>query len=151
MNVMRRLLPVLIGLLLAGCSSSGSKGDDTSPGSGGGDDSGGGSADCTVDTDGDGVDDCAEADLGTDPDNEDSDGDGILDGAEIDCGSDPLDAAEQCSACGWPRNDPGNLVSTGTEEGDVIANLSFIDQCQEPVNLWDFAGEYHILYMTAAW
>ena len=39
----------------------------------------------------------------------------------------------------------------GLNEGDVIANLAFIDQCEEEVSLWDFAGEYHILWMTAAW
>ena len=65
--------------------------------------------------------------------------------------SDPIDAGQKCYACGWKHNDPGTLASTGSNEGDVIANLDLIDQCKEPVRLWDFAGEYHILFMTAAW
>ena len=81
----------------------------------------------------------------------DSDGDGVEDCIELDCGSDSLDSEEQCFACGWTRNDPGDLESTGSSEGDVIANLRFIDQCGEEVSLWDFAGEYHILWMTASW
>ena len=73
------------------------------------------------------------------------------DGAEPDCTSDPKDAGEGCYACGWAHNDPGSLVSTGAEVGDVIKNLPFIDQCGEAVHLWDFAGAYHILDMTGAW
>jgi hypothetical protein len=143
-------IPTLVaGLCLIGCASGGDKGDDSSGGGAG--DSGSGTTECLADSDMDGVTNCIEEEIGTDPDNPDSDGDGTSDGAEIDCGSDPLDAEEQCYACGWPQNDPGNLVSTGTQEGDVIANLRFIDQCNEELSLWDLAGEYHILYMTAAW
>jgi hypothetical protein len=43
------------------------------------------------DTDGDGLPDDEEAQLGTDPASTDSDGDGLPDGEEIDLGSDPLD------------------------------------------------------------
>jgi len=42
-------------------------------------------------------------------------------------------------------------VSTGAGEGDVMVNLAMIDQCGEEVTLWDFAQEYHILFITAAW
>ena len=112
-----------------------------------------GSGDCEVssDADGDGLDDCAELAAGLDPDLADSDGDGDSDGDEFDCGSDPLDEDERCFACGWTRRDPGDLESTGSGEGDVIANLQFIDQCEEEVALWDFAEEYHILWLTASW
>jgi uncharacterized repeat protein (TIGR01451 family) len=51
-------------------------------------------ADCneTVDTDGDGLSDCAEArDHGTDPNDTDSDNDGFSDGTEVAAGTDPLD------------------------------------------------------------
>ena len=108
---------------------------------------------CSVedDADADGVNDCDEEALGTDPDLADSDGDGLSDKEEIDCISDPLNADEQCYECGWPHNDPGNLVSTGNAEGDVIDNIKMVDQCGEMVDIWDFHGEYHILYMTAAW
>jgi hypothetical protein len=106
---------------------------------------------CGGDEDGDGIEDCAELDLGTDPRSADSDGDGLSDRDELDCGADPLDAEDLCYACGWDHGDPGDLVSTGAAEGDVIANLEMIDQCGEAVDLWDFTGEYYVLFMTAAW
>ncbi len=105
-----------------------------------------------VDSDGDGLSDCDELnETGTDPLVTDSDGDGFSDGVEVDCVSNPMDGGEVCYACGWGHNDPGTLVSTGNEEGDVLADLDLFDQCQEAVRLWDFAGEYHILFATAAW
>jgi hypothetical protein len=112
-----------------------------------------GTEDCApaIDTDGDGISDCDEIDLGTDPSLADTDGDGYDDDVEIDCHSDPNDPAEVCSTCGWPHNDPGDLVATGNDAGDTIANLTFVDQCEEEVRLWDLAGEYHILWMTATW
>lgn len=107
--------------------------------------------DDTADSDNDGLNDCQEEELGTDPLSEDSDGDGVSDLVENDCSSDPLDAADACYRCGWAKNDPGTLNSTGSESGDVIDNISMVDQCGEEVDIWDFHGEYHILYMTAAW
>ncbi len=107
--------------------------------------------DCDADADADGLDDCAEAELGTDPGVADSDGDGLSDGEEADCVSDPLDPDEQCYACGWAHNDPGTLTATGADVGDTIANLTLVDQCEEPVALWDFAGAYTVAFLTAAW
>ena len=108
---------------------------------------------CLVDTDSDsdGLDDCDEVELGTDPENPDSDGDGFTDNEEVDCVSDPTNGDEQCYACGWEHNDPGNLQSDGANVGDVVANLQMVDQCGDMVDLWDFHGEYHVLYQTAAW
>lgn len=104
------------------------------------------------DGDGDGLDDCVEADeLGTDPTLPDSDGDGATDGEELDCDADPLDATSTCYACNWPQRDPGDLATTGDAEGDVVAALTFKDQCREDVALYDFAGTYQILFMTAVW
>ena len=107
--------------------------------------------DAAADLDADGIDDCTELDLGTNPELADSDGDGFTDSDEIDCVSNPNDADEQCYACGWEHNDPGNIESTGSDYGDVAANVQLPDQCGEVADLWDFHGEYHILYMTAAW
>ena len=103
------------------------------------------------DSDGDGISDGEEQTLGTDPMNDDSDGDGYIDSDELDCDTDPMDEGEYCYDCGWEHNDPGNLVSTGSNEGDVIANLQLADQCGQVVDLWDFYGDYHILFQTAAW
>jgi len=129
--------PLLLLSLLA-CNSGG---DSAAPG-----------VDCsTDDVDQDGLDGCTEVAIGTDPDLADSDGDGLSDGAEVDCVSDPLDPTQQCYACGWAHDDPGNLVSTGPAEGDVIADLALWDQCGEETSLWDFAREYHILFLTAEW
>jgi len=104
-----------------------------------------------LDEDGDGLSQCEEEELGTDPAERDSDGDGFDDDEELECVSDPLDADEVCYACGWQHNDPGDLGGVGPDEGDTIGNFELWDQCEEEVDLWDFAGEYHILYLTAAW
>ena len=108
-------------------------------------------ASCELDADGDGLVDCDEVALGTDPDAADSDADGTSDGDELACGADPLDVDEQCYECGWYRGDPGTLESTGADIGDTIENIAMTDQCGELVDLWDFAGEYHVLFLTAAW
>ncbi|MGB0640711.1 MAG: hypothetical protein ACPGTU_15335 [Myxococcota bacterium] len=105
----------------------------------------------TSDSDGDGITECDELELGTDPNNADTDGDGFADAEEVLCVSDPTDPDEQCYACGWEHRDPGNLESTGSDVGDVMDNVSLVDQCGEMVDLWDFYGEYHVLYLTAAW
>lgn len=106
---------------------------------------------CGGDVDGDGLDECDELELGTDPELADTDGDGDSDSAELDCLSDPLDGDEACYLCGWARADPGDLVSTGAQVGDTVSELQFIDQCADDVSLWDFAGTYRVLYMLPAW
>ncbi len=53
--------------------------------------------------------------------------------------------------CGWPRNDPGTLVSTGALTGDVIDNLLGYDQCGEVVELWDLFGSYNLVFIAGAW
>jgi hypothetical protein len=138
-----RLIPALAALLwVAGCQPADE--DDLVDA---------GAAPCSADSDadGDGLDDCTEEELGLDLNNEDSDGDGYTDLDEIDCLSDPLDGDEACYACGWNRNDPGDLVSTGSGIGDVMDNVKLNDQCGEMVDVWDLYGEYHIIYHTAAW
>jgi len=107
--------------------------------------------DPAADADGDGLDDCLEEELGADPNNPDSDGDGLTDAEEVDCVSDPTDATEQCYACGWAHNDPGDLTGFGPALGDTLADISLVDQCGEEVRVHDFAGRYTILFMTAEW
>ena len=101
--------------------------------------------------DGDCLSNAEELLAGTDPKLADTDGDGFDDCAELECGSRPADRQHVCYACGWKRGDPGGLVSTGAEEGDVIENIPLVDQCGQSVPLWDFAGVYRILFMTTLW
>ena len=150
---MRRLLPLILIAGLAACGTSGAKDDSGSKtsataGAGG---AGGAGLDPAGNEDGDCLTNAEEVEKGTDPLLADSDADGISDCDEIACVSNPVDANQKCYACGWKHADPGTLQSTGAKEGDVIANLSLFDQCEEEIKLWDFAGEYHILFMTAAW
>jgi hypothetical protein len=157
---MRLALASLLALCLVSCAEGRATSTGTTSGKGGGNAGGSGSVGgmggtggmaVVTNADGDCLTDAEEAMLGTDPNSVDTDGDGQSDCDEIACKSSPTDPNQRCYACGWKHNDPGNLVSTGPNEGDVIANLTLIDQCKEPVKLWDFAGEYHILFMTAAW
>tara|TARA_Y100001934_G_scaffold176179_1_gene208705 strand:+ start:109 stop:423 length:315 start_codon:yes stop_codon:yes gene_type:complete len=54
-------------------------------------------------------------------------------------------------SCGWKRNNPGALREGGASVGDVVKNLKMVDQCGDDVELWDFYGEYNILWMSAMW
>lgn len=129
-------------------SESGSTGSGTGSGSGSGS-TGSGMGDANAD--GDCMTDAEELQIGTDPYEIDSDFDGISDCDELDCVSDPTNGAEKCYACGWKHNDPGNITSNGTSEGSVMPDFTLVDQCGDEVSMYDFAGAYHILYMTAAW
>ena len=106
--------------------------------------------DPNLNTDGDCMTDLEELELGTDPMAVDSDGDGVSDCDEVACVSDPMNGDEQCYTCGWKHNDPDRLESNGAAVGDTLANAELLDQCNDSVSLWDFYGEYHILYMTSA-
>lgn len=147
-----KLSGVLSFLLALGCGGgddgAGAKG---TGGAGGAATGGSGGVDPAGNPDGDCLTNAEELAKGTNPEQADSDGDGDDDCKEIDCKSDPLDPKKRCYACGWPHGDPGNLVSAGAAEGDVIQNLPLVDQCGDTVPIWDFAGNYHILFMTAVW
>jgi hypothetical protein len=67
-----------------------------------------------TDTDGDGLSDADEADLGTDPDDVDSDDDGLSDGDEVDEGTDPLD--DDTDGDGYSD---GDEVEDGTDPLDA--------------------------------
>lgn len=61
------------------------------------------------------------------------------------------DTTYETYTCGWEKRDPGTLVSTGVEEGDVLADLGFVDQCGETFRIWDMYSKYFLLFYTAAW
>ena len=81
----------------------------------------------------------------------DPDGDGFENDEEAACGSDPESAESTCYECGWRRGDPGDLVAGDASEGQTVPNVTVVDACGARVPLWDFAGEYHVLFLTAAW
>lgn len=65
------------------------------------------------DTDGDGLTDAEEDQIGTDPLNPDSDSDGALDGSEVAAGTDPLDAASKFQLLELIR-ESGTVIATWT-------------------------------------
>ncbi|GMU79096.1 MAG: hypothetical protein AMXMBFR46_18890 [Acidimicrobiia bacterium] len=146
---MTKLAAALVALVALGCGA----GDDaaTAKGAGGGGSGGSGGVDPAANPDGDCMTNAEELAKGTNPEQADSDGDGDDDCKELACKSDPLDPTKRCYGCGWAHGDPGNLVSAGAAEGDVIQNLPLVDQCGDTVPIWDFAGDYHLLFMTAVW
>ena len=102
--------------------------------------------DPNVDTDGDGLTDVEETELGTDPNNEDSDGDGTSDGDEVDLGLDPNDEESKPYAGGWPNNpDKDEYNAPGADEagsglGDLLVGAVLMDQFGEMVDIYDFTG-----------
>gem|GEM_PF-963956 len=73
--------------------------------------------DCSVDSDNDGIDDCDEAIVGSDPYNNDTDGDRLTDYEELQLGTDPLDpdtdgdglSDEDENRFGFDPNNPSTL------------------------------------------
>jgi thiol-disulfide isomerase/thioredoxin len=63
-----------------------------------------------IDSDGDGLSDSAEIELGSDPNNTDSDGDGYQDGWEVTEGTNPTDPASKIYQGGWPYNPNKALI-----------------------------------------
>jgi len=116
------------------------------------------SVDPDLDTDGDGLTDVIEAELGTDPALSDSDGDGYDDGDEHQAGSDPTDPEDVIYTGGWPYNaskddmtDPG--WDTTAEEGAAVPRFVAVDQYGDDVELWDFGGHDRpiVLDMGTIW
>ena len=102
-----------------------------------------------IDTDGDGLSDDEELELGTDPSKEDTDGDGYSDMVEDNSYTNPTDASDHPYAGGWPidacRND---IVGSGVGEGDTIDNLTVTDQFGEELKLHDFCN--HVVLIEHA-
>jgi thiol-disulfide isomerase/thioredoxin len=161
---MFRITTALILAILAGC-------DPTSDGS----------SDEPEDSDGDGLNDDEEDELGTDPDNVDSDGDTISDFDEHEAGLDPLsvdsdgdsyqDNWEQTEGTdptdpnsviyegGWPYNpDKAQYADrtwddAGYDEGDPLAYFAWYDRFGDEVNIYDFAdqGKPVMIDIAAMW
>ncbi len=74
-----------------------------------------------ADDDGDGLPNCHEEQVGSDPDEQDSDGDGFSDGEEYAAASDPTDAASTPATAPTPTPDSGGTVF-GDTNGDTLVN-----------------------------
>jgi Tol biopolymer transport system component len=87
------------------------------------------------DTDGDGLTNDREIELGTDPENPDSDGDGLLDGNEVERGTDPLNPDTD----GDGLSD-GDEVQRGTDplnpdtDGDGLSDGDEVQRGTDPLN-----------------
>ena len=92
-----------------------------------------------IDSDGDGLSDSDERELGSDPAVADSDGDGWEDGVESNYYTDPTNPNDHPYIGGWPidacRND---LQPTGMAVGDVINDVTLLDQYGDEIRLHDF-------------
>src|SRR4029078_10962673 len=119
-----------------------------------------------VDSDGDGLNDDQEADLGADPDNIDSDGDTIGDGDEVDAGLNPMsvDTDEDGYQDNWEQTegtdpaDANRVIYKGgcpnhpdkaqfgggeghpVEVGEPIAYFTFLDQFGDQLSIYDLMG-----------
>ncbi len=102
------------------------------------------SPDPTTDSDGDGLTDVEELELGTDSLVTDSDGDGYLDYDEVIEGTDPLDADSRIYVGGWPYFREKDAIEdpawdTQIEEGARFPRYVALDQYGDAVELYDFA------------
>jgi len=133
--LLRSLVPVALLALLASCGPA----DD-------------------VDTDGDGLMDAEESELGTDMESADTDGDGYRDGDEVREGSDPTDPDSLIYTGGWPYNPDKDSIDfpswdSTAEVGAQLPHFEGIDQYGEIVDMYDFSGHDKpiILDMGTIW
>ncbi|MFZ5480772.1 MAG: hypothetical protein ACOZNI_28690 [Myxococcota bacterium] len=132
------------------------------------------------DTDGDGLDDEEEADLGTDPENADSDFDLVGDADEVDGGTDPVDADsdddtyldgwEQIEGTDpldadsriytgyWPYNVSKDEMEAGEMSGtargsSTLPRFAYTDQHNETLDGFDYGlqGKLTIVDTSALW
>ena len=130
------------------------------------------------DSDGDGLSNAEEAELGTDPKAADTDGDGVSDFDEVQGATDPLDADTdddgfddgrelftdatdptdpmsylRSTSGEWP--DLSGYATDGTPEGwavgDRFKNYTFVDQYGEQVELYQFWGNVVLVDFSAGW
>ena len=112
--------------------------------------------DVPVDSDGDGLTDDEEAELGTDPNEEDSDLDGFDDLTESEDG-DPLncmfvpEGEGNWANCKKKMRADGLEGETWHDDGGVMKNFTIIDQFGNEVELHQFYGQVVLLDFSAGW
>ncbi|MGB0653260.1 MAG: hypothetical protein ACPGQL_08675 [Thermoplasmatota archaeon] len=80
------------------------------------------------DPDDDSLTNAGEHSRGTDPNDPDTDGDGDQDGAEVDCGSDPTDASSTCGGTGGTDTDPEDTDGDGLADTWEIEHFGDLSQ-----------------------
>jgi len=100
-----------------------------------------------IDTDGDGLPDWREYQLGSDPEQPDTDGDTYRDGVEFDSFTDPTDADDHPYEGGWPID----ACRHDTFGDDTAQDFALIDQFGETVRLHDFCDHVVLLVGCTSW
>jgi len=129
------------------------------------------------DSDGDGLSNSEEAELGTDPDSVDTDGDGVGDFWEVENGWNPLfndtdqdgfedgreftDGTDGADPLSYPRGEDGEWpdlsayadtsAETGFAVGDQFMDLEGVDQFGNEVSLYQFWGHVILIDYSAGW
>ncbi len=104
------------------------------------------------DTDGDGLYDSFEEEIGTDPEAEDSDGDTFADGEEYLSYFLPWDEADYPRTGDYPRYaQTDDISATGIEEGDTVSDFSVEDQYGDTIHLYEFYGNVILIEISADW
>jgi len=105
--------------------------------------------DLTLDSDGDGLTDVEEEELGTDPFLSDSDGDDFTDSEEVTGGTDPLDFHDHPYYGGWPKDAcADSTIGSGVYQvGQIAEDFLLLDQFgkAEKVRLHDFCDRTVLL------
>lgn len=105
-----------------------------------------------ADSDGDGISDADEAELGTDPQSDDTDLDGWTDSEELARNTDPVNGSDKPYQGGWPigecRND---LSGSAVAAGEVAPNFTLTDMYGDDVKLHDFCHMAVMVVTGAEW
>jgi len=106
-----------------------------------------------ADSDGDGISDAEEAELGTDPQSDDTDLDGWTDSEELARNTDPVDGADKPYTGGWPIGECRNDIQAGSSlaAGEVAPDFSLTDMYGDDVRLHDFCHMAVMVVTGAEW
>ena len=108
--------------------------------------------DASGDSDGDGLSDSFEGEIGTDPHDMDSDGDGFNDGVEQLSYFFPDDSSDWPYLGDYPRQPiPRTVSSSGSGLGLVPSNFTSTDQHGQDISLHRFYGNVVVVELAAEW
>ncbi len=116
-------------------------------------DLGDGSGNAVVDSDGDGLTDDEEYELGTDPDSSDTDLDGWEDYEEFVRNTDPTNGMDKPYTGGWPIGDCRNDIQADSSlsEGGIAPNFEAPDMYGDTIRLHDFCHMAVLVVTGAEW